>query len=81
MPARLRVNRDDIRPGIHKILYIPVRILYHQMHIKEHIRLVPYTFYDGHSVGDARHEHSVHDIYVNVLRSSLIYEPYIPLKV
>ena len=68
---RLGVECKDICARFSKRLDLCLRMLNHEMHVKDGIRRLSKAFDDGRSNRDIGHERAVHNIDVNVIRARI----------
>ena len=55
-----------------KITNILIRILYHEMHIKRHLCPAAKALHHRCTIADIRYKMSVHDIYMDQMRSGIL---------
>ena len=63
-----------------KILDISYRLGYHKMYVENKSAVFSYAFVNRGSEADVRHKYSVHNVYVEILRSGPFYYFYLAVK-
>ena len=77
MAAGLRMDGYNIRPQTGKRINVALRVLHHQVHVKNPVRNAPDAGQHRHAEGYAGHKQPVHHINMNILGAAPVRRFYV----